>query len=36
MESESTPLYTTPIADPMATEKLTGKLLQLVTKCKKI
>ena len=33
MESESaTPLYTTPIADPIATEKLTAKLLQLTTK----
>ena len=27
-------LFTTPIADPLASEKLTTKLLQLTTKCK--
>lgn len=37
MESQSVetnqPLYATPIADPIATDKLTTKLLQLTTKC---
>lgn len=36
MESESKEqiIFKSPIADPIATDKLSGKLLQLVTKCK--
>ena len=34
MESEQANLYVLPIAEVLATEKLTGKLLSLVTKCK--
>lgn len=36
MQSESAPeVYTNPIADPIATDKLSTKLLQLTMKCKK-
>jgi hypothetical protein len=36
MESENSEkvLYATPIADPIATDKLATKLLGLTTKCK--
>ena len=35
MESESSEqVYTNPIADPIASDKLSTKLLQLTTKCK--
>lgn len=32
-QTQETQLYVSPISDVMATEKLTTKLLQLVTKC---
>lgn len=34
MESEDKQLYVSPIANPIATEKLSNKLLSLTTKCK--
>jgi len=35
MESENTQeVYTNPIANPIASDKLSTKLLQLTTKCK--
>jgi len=34
MESVDKQLYVSPIATPIATEKLTTKLLSLTTKCK--
>ncbi len=36
MESELKQLYVSPIATPLATEKLTNKLLSLATKSIKI
>ena len=36
IEETQQSLYESPIADPIASEKLTNKLLQLTSKCKKL
>ena len=36
MDSEDKKLYLSPIATPMASDKLSSKLLSLTTKCKKL
>jgi len=33
-QNDDVVLYRSPIAEPLATDKLTGKLLTLVKKCK--